>query len=188
MFIFIGLYTNWPSGFFCFPLAVPCTYEGPERYSVCIFSRLKYLNKMKIQKLAIATIGGTVLLFLLDWVWYGMIMKDSMNMPGARPEPDFMWLVISYVIFSLAFVTIYSKWNGGGSKVNSGLNFGLWMGILGGLAMNLMWFSLMDVMTLGQSLTDSVYTIIKYILLGIVVAYLSSDSGGDRQGGGKTPG
>ncbi len=143
---------------------------------------------MNFQKLAIGTLAGTVFLFATDWVWYGIIMKDSMDMPGARPEPDFMWLIISYVIFSLAFVSIFSKWNGGGSKVNSGLNFGLWIGILGGLAMNLMWFSLTTTMTLTQALQDSAYTIVKYIILGIVVAYAYGMGSGDRgkaSGGGE---
>ena len=142
---------------------------------------------MKIQKLLIATVAGTVFLLLMDKVWYTMIMKDSMNMPGARPEPDMMWMVISYVIFALAFVSIYGKWNGGGSKVNSGLNFGLWTGIMIGLGLNLMWYSLSTAMTLTQTLTDGVYSIVKYIILGIIVAFLTSE-GGTRGGGGKTPG
>jgi hypothetical protein len=149
---------------------------------------------MKIQKLAIATVVGAVFLLLLDMVWYTMVMKDSMNMPNARvdaagePAPDMMWMIISYVIFALAFVSIFSKWNGGGSKVNSGLNFGLWTGVMVGLGLNLMWFSLTTMMTLSQVLTDGVYTIVKYILLGIVVAYIAGAGGGDRQGGGKIPG
>ena len=143
---------------------------------------------MNVQKLAIGTIAGAVFLLLADMVWYTMIMTESMNMPGMRPEPDMMWMIISYVIFALAFVAIYSKWNGGGSKVNSGLNFGLWVGILGGLAMNLMWFSLSTNMTLNQALTDSVYTSVKYILLGIVVAYATGMGDGARgkaSGGGE---
>lgn len=149
---------------------------------------------MKIQKLAIATVAGAVFLFLVNMLWYSMIMKDSMDMPNARvdasgqPAPDMMWMVISYLIFSLAFVSIYSKWNGGDSKVNSGLNFGLWMGILGGLGMNLLWFSLTTDMTMSQTLIDSVFTIVKFILLGIQVAYLSASGMGDRQGGGKIGG
>jgi hypothetical protein len=143
---------------------------------------------MKIQKLAIATVAGAVFLLLIDMLWYTMIMKDSMNMPGMRPEPDMMWMIIGYVIFSLGFVSLYGKWNGGDSKVNSGLNFGLWTGIMIGVGMNLTWYSLSTAMTISQTLTDGAYTIVKYILLGIVVAYLSSDGGGSRQGGGKVPG
>ena len=143
---------------------------------------------MKIQKLAIAVLVGTAFLFLIDWVWYGMLMKDSMTMPNARPEPDFMWLVISYIVFSIGFVSIYGSWNGGNSKVNSGLNFGLWVGIIVGLAMNLMWYSLTTTVTLNQALMDSAYSIVKFILLGIVIAYVAGAGGGDRAGGGKIPG
>ncbi len=143
---------------------------------------------MNFQKLAIATVVGAVFLLLLDMVWYTMVMTDSMDAPNMRPEPDMMWMVISYIIFALAFAGIYSKWSGGGSKVNSGLNFGLWMGLLGGLSMNLMWFSLTTMMTINQALTDSVYTIVKYILLGIIVAFVYGMGSGDRgkaSGGGE---
>lgn len=140
---------------------------------------------MKIQKLAIATVVGTVFLFLLDWLWYGMLMKDSMEMPNQRPEPDFMWLVISYIVFALAFAAIYTAWSGGSgasSKVNAGLNFGIWTGVMIGLGMNLMWFSLTTTITLSQALTDGGFTIVKYILLGIIVAYATGvpGGGGDR--------
>jgi hypothetical protein len=143
---------------------------------------------MKIQKLAIAALVATVLLFLLDWVWYGMIMKDSMTMPGMRPEPDMMWLVISYIVFSIAFVSIYGAWSGGASKVSSGLNFGIWTGLMVGLAMNLMWFALSTNLTLSQAITDAVYTIAKYIVVGIGVAYALGHPGGDGHRGKDTGG
>ena len=100
---------------------------------------------MKIQKLAIATVVAAVVLLLLDMVWYTMVMKDSMNMPNQRPEPDMMWMIISYVIST-------------------------------------------TLVTLNQALMDSVYSIVKFILLGIVIAYVAGGGHGDRQGGGKIPG
>lgn len=145
---------------------------------------------MKIQKLAIGAIAATVVLFLLDWLWYGMIMKDSMNDTNARPEPDFMWLTISYIIFSVAFVSIYLAWSGGSSKVSAGLNFGLWTGILIGLGLNLTWFAVSTNMTLSHTFTEAVYTTVKLIIVGIVVAYATGHPGGHRgkdSGGGQTP-
>ena len=55
---------------------------------------------MNFQKLAIATVVGTVFLLLLDMVWYTQIMKDSMDMPNMRPEPDMMWMAVSYTHLS----------------------------------------------------------------------------------------
>ncbi|MDZ4748884.1 MAG: hypothetical protein SH808_10375 [Saprospiraceae bacterium] len=149
---------------------------------------------MKIQKLAIASVVATVFLFLIDWVYYGMLMKDSMDMPTARldaagqPAPDMMWLVISYIIFAVAFVTIYSKAAGGGSKVNEGLNFGLWTTLLVSVAMGFMWYALTTMMTLNEALMDMAYSLVKFIILGIIVAYASGIPGSDRgkaQGGGE---
>jgi len=153
---------------------------------------------MKIQKLAIGTLAGAVVIFLLDMVWYTMIMTDNMDVSIARlnaegqPAPDMMWMIIGYIVFALAFTSIYAAWSGGSSKVNSGLNFGIWTGLLVGLAMNLMWFSLTTLMTLSEAMTDSVYTIVKCIILGIVVAYATGHPSGDGHrgkdtGGGQTP-
>ena len=138
---------------------------------------------MKIQNLAIAAVAGTVFLFLIDWLWYGMLMKDSMTMPDAKPEPDFMWLILSYIVFSVAFVSIYGSWSGGSSKVNAGLNFGVWIGMMVGLALSLLHYSLSTSMTLNHVLVNAGYTIVKCILLGIIVAYASGHPGG---AGGKT--
>ena len=105
-----------------------------------------------------------------------------------RPEPDMVWMVISYIITALAFAAIYSKWSGGGSKVNSGLNYGLWIGLFAGLGMNLMWYSLVTTMTLNQTLIESVYTLVKYMIVGIAVAYaygMGSGVRGKASGGGE---
>src|SRR5688572_17467072 len=113
---------------------------------------------MNFQKLAIATVVGAVLLLLMDMVWYTQIMKDSMDMPNMRPEPDMLWMIISYIVVAFAFAGIYSKWSGGSGAVNSGLNYGLWIGLFVGLGMNLMWFSLSTSMTLNQTIMESAYT------------------------------
>jgi len=133
---------------------------------------------MKIQKLVTGVVLSTVVLFLLDWAWYGILMKDSMSNPNARPEPDMMWLAISYVVFSIAFVSIYGGWAGGGSKISSGLNFGLLAGLMVGVGLNLTYYAVTTTMTLSHTFTDAAYTIVKFIIVGILVAYGTGIPGG----------
>jgi hypothetical protein len=129
---------------------------------------------MNFQKIAVGAIAATIFLFLMDWIWYGMLMKDNMNASTGRPEPDFMWLVIGYLVFSFAFVAIYMNWAGGSSKVNSGLNFGLWTGLMAGLGLSLIWYAVSTVMTLSQAFMEGAYTVVKFIIIGIIVAYATN--------------
>lgn len=145
-----------------------------------------------MKKLLIATLAGTVLLFALDFVYYGMIMGGSSGECCMRDEPDFLWLIISYIVFSLAFAGIYDRTASHTGGAMRGVNFGLWMGLLVGVSMTIMWYSLSTNMTIGGSIQEMVYSIVKYIILGVAVSYLipttTGDGGGDRgiaSGGGE---
>lgn len=136
---------------------------------------------MNIQKLLIGTVVSTVFLFLVDWLWYGMIMMDKMTMPAdARDQPDFMWLILSYIIFSLAFVYIYMKGVGGDTKLNEGLKYGIWIALLVSVAMGFLWHALTSATPLSERIMEMGYGLVKYILLGIVVAYATGLPGGSR--------
>ena len=129
---------------------------------------------MNFQKIATGAVIGTVFLFLVDWVWYGMLMKDQMNDSVGRPQPDFMWLIIGYLVFTFAFVTIYLNWSGGSSKVNAGMNFGMWVGLMTGIGMNLINFSVTTILSLSQTFTEGAYMIVKFVVLGIIVAFVTN--------------
>ena len=142
---------------------------------------------MKIQKLAIAAVVSTVFLWLIDYLWYVVLMADKMTpIPNARPMPDMMILVLSYLIFSVAFVYIYGKGAEEGTKVSQGMKYGIWVTLLVSLSMGLMWYSLTTSPPLSQHLTEAVYGLVKYIILGILVAYLTGIPGGTRDGKGGT--
>lgn len=136
---------------------------------------------MNVQKLLIAIVVSTVFQFLLDYLWYGMIMMDNMTpMPNARTEPDMMWLILSYIIFSLAFVYIYTKGVEHDTKLNQGMKYGIWVTILTSVAMGFLWHGLTTSPPLSERLMDMGYSLVKYILLGILVAYATGLPGGTR--------
>lgn len=147
---------------------------------------------MNTQKLLIGTLAGAVFIFLLDWVVYGMLLKDTFTtVPGFHREmPDMMWLAIGIVVFSAAFTLIYSKGVSAGTKVQQGMRYGVLVGILVGLGLNLIWYSLQMAAPLSEFLIDGAYTIVKLALTGIVVAYATGVPGGDgfrgkSEGGGQ---
>lgn len=135
---------------------------------------------MKNQKIAIATIVTAVLILGMDFLFYGIIL----NSPGAgeccmKEAPDMMWMILGDLFFGLAFVVIYDKTAGNGSKINMGIMHGLWITILCSVAMGFVWYSLMD-MEMQATLGDMVYSLVKYCILGVIVAHLVTSSDGSR--------
>ncbi len=142
---------------------------------------------MKNQKIAIATVIATVLIFGMDFLFYKVLLGGSSGECCMKEMPDFMWMIIGDLLFALAFVVIYDKIPSAASKVMSGINYGIWIAILASVAMNFVWYSVME-MELQSVLMESVYGLVKFSILGVVVALLVTDDGGDRgkaTGGGE---
>ena len=92
-----------------------------------------------------------------------------------------------FVLFSVAFVSIYTKAAGSGSKMSEGVNFGIWTTVLVSLSMGLMWYALSDLSTLSETLIDVGFSLVKFVILGVIVAYLVTENGerGKATGGGE---
>ena len=139
---------------------------------------------MNLGKLAIGAVVSTIFIFLLDFVWYGILMKDNAPSPDMRPEPLFLWLIIGTFIFSVAFVYIYIKGAEGGTPVQQGMRFGVWAALFMWVPMNLFWYALMSTGELNDYLVDSVYRIVQMVVLGILVAYVTGVPGSRGKGTG----
>lgn len=92
---------------------------------------------MSIKKLLMGGITGGVLFFLLGWVIYGMLLLNFMNthtgVAGnvARPEPDFLYLIIGNLAmgFLMAYIFIKANINSFGSGLITGGAIGLLMAV-----------------------------------------------------------
>ncbi len=87
---------------------------------------------MNGKKYAIAVVGNFVSMMVLGWLLHGMLLASTYrSMEGSlmRAEADFMahfhWLALGTLIFSLAFVWIYSKGVEEKSAVGQGARLGL---------------------------------------------------------------
>ena len=69
---------------------------------------------MNITKTFIAVTAGVVTQFLLEWVLYGMLYEPIMGKSpmgeSAPEEPNFLFLVLSYVFFCILLAYIYDRW------------------------------------------------------------------------------
>lgn len=140
---------------------------------------------MNTTKLVICTLVGAVYCLLIDYVYYGMLMG------GAGDEsamPNFIWMIVGYVIFALMFCLIYAKGVEGGNPTQQGLRYGILVGFLTAVSLGFILHGVSagggmeEWSNLGDVLRDSAYEVVKLGILGIVIAHLSGLSATTERG------
>ncbi len=109
----------------------------------------------------IATLAGTVSLFLLGWIFYGLLLMDFyMQNAGSatgvsREESDMVWwaLVLGNVFQAYFLVYIFERW-GNVTSFIEGLKGGAVIGFLLGLGFNLVMYATSNMMNLTAALVD----------------------------------
>ncbi len=145
---------------------------------------------MNTTKLLIGTFVGTVVAFILDYLCYGLLLRDVfMPATGCEREwPDFVWLIPGLLVILFGFTYIYLKGVEGGSKVQQGMRYGFIFALIVGVGYNLMMYSLLTSHELSYYLSDAVYNLVKWPIIGIAVAYATgvpkTDSVRDKGSGG----
>ena len=116
---------------------------------------------MKAKNSINATLVGTFSLFLLGWIFYGMLLMDF-NMQNAgsatgvmREESDMVWwaLILGNVVQAYFLVYIFERWENVTSFVG-GLKGGAVIGFLLGLGFNLVMYATSNMMNLTATLVD----------------------------------
>jgi len=128
-------------------------------------------------KMLVGGVIGGVVFFLLGWLLYGMLLMDTMaqysNAACARPmeEMNMGLMVAANLFWGLAFSYILSNWSGTMS-IATGATAGAIVGLLIGVAYDLMMYSTTSMMT---SLTavgiDVVVTAIMCAISGAAIAW-----------------
>jgi hypothetical protein len=128
---------------------------------------------MSTQKLLVGTLITLVYIFILDYLWYGILMSDYfISMPGVdRDMPLFPWLILGMLIMSYAFCAIYLK---GREKnkplVSQGINYGLLVLLLMFVPMAFIRYAVVEYAPLSEYLVDLAYRVVQILVLGIIVA------------------
>jgi len=145
---------------------------------------------MNTSKLLLGTLIGTVVVFLLDALFYGSLTRDVFTMvPGYDREwPQWPWLIFGLVIFMGAFTYAYMA--GEDSKkprVPQGARYGLVIGIMFGFGMGFVLYSIQDPKPWSDYVIDGVYTVVKLVVAGALVAYFSGKGSEGAGGDVSTP-
>lgn len=146
---------------------------------------------MKTSKLIVGTLVITILMFLMDWLFYGIIwpsISGTENPDFMREAPLFMWLVIGMLIFSFMFTYMYPKGIEGGNSVGQGVKYGVLVAFLVFVPMALIRYSLEDFAPLQDWIIDAVYRIVQLGVIGAILALIVGivgDRGKRNLGGGE---
>lgn len=140
---------------------------------------------MNTTKLVICTLVGAVYCLLIDYVFYGLLMGGTGD---ESAMPNFVWMIVGYVIFALMFCLIYAKGVEAGSPTQQGLRYGILVGFLTAVSLGFILHGVSagggmeEWSNLGDVLRDSAYEVVKLGILGIIIAHLSGLSSGSDRG------
>ena len=124
-------------------------------------------------KILRGTVFGGITFFILGWLVWGVLLMDFMaansNDCAARPDAEMVWWAMIVSNFTLAMlVTLVLKWSGAKSAMD-GIKTGAIFGVLMGLSMDLMMYSMTTLYNFTALIVDVIaYTIIVAVL-GLVI-------------------
>ena len=138
---------------------------------------------MTAKKRVLATLAGTVSMFLLGWILYGMLLMDffASNMGSAsnvmRADEDMIFwaLIIGNVFQAYLLVYIFSKW-GDIKSFGSGLKAGATIGLILAFGIDLVMYATTNSMNLTGTLVDPfVVMVMMGITGGVIGAMLGKE-------------
>jgi len=131
---------------------------------------------MDTKKLTLSTLAATVVLFLLGFLWYGMLMADfyASNGGGATDvgkDPLDMWaLILGILIISCAMAYLFPKWSRGANNAKQGFIFGALIGLITGFGTAFITYGTSNFMNMTGTIVDGIFNIVQKGLAGIVIA------------------
>ena len=122
----------------------------------------------------LATLAGTVTLFLLGYLIWGVATTDLMEGHSIasvmKDPPDFLFILLGNLFSAFAISTIYGKWARGHHSAKEGAELGVLFGIFVGFGIWFVQYATTELMDLTGYLINAVLEIIYYAVTGIVIA------------------
>ena len=122
----------------------------------------------------LATLVGTVVIFFLGYLVWGMATVDFFEEHSIinvmKEVPNLGLIALANLIAVFALSTIYGKWARGHHSVNQGIQFGAWIGIFSAVGMGLLDYGTTDVMDLTGFMAGAIIDFILACIIGAVIA------------------
>jgi len=135
---------------------------------------------MNTNKILMGGIAGGVALFLLGWVFYGMLLMDFMaNNAGtatgvmkAQNEMQMWGLVLGNLAYGFLLAIIFGRWATSRSGWYSGARAGFVIGLLTGISIDFSMYATTNIYNMNAVLADIVAWTLMSAIAGAVVAWV----------------
>jgi len=128
-------------------------------------------------KLIISTIVVGVLLFLLGWLFYGMLFMDFFkanfeNYDNLMKKDMILWaLIVGSLVQAFLLAWIYPIGYKGGSPTKEGLMYGIYMGLF--LALPMIFYTIGEMrITKKGAAVDGLIEFVMILLAGLVTGWI----------------
>lgn len=122
---------------------------------------------MNLKNLLAGTIAGSIVYFLLGWLFYGKLFPDIYP---ATPEQNLVYIYLGCFFYALMLSYIFDHW--ANIRVwKTGFIAGAILGGMGALSMNFFMYSNMP-MNWNNLIMDVIITIVSAGLTGAVIAFV----------------
>lgn len=131
---------------------------------------------MTAQKRMVATLAGFVTLFLLNFLFYGVLLTEFMASNAGtatgvmKADADMLWwpLVLGTVFQAYLLVYVFGNW-ANISTFGGGLKAGAMIGLLFALGFDLVMYGTANIMNLTATLVDPLVMAVSYGVTGGVI-------------------
>jgi hypothetical protein len=127
----------------------------------------------------LATFAGFLVLFILGWIFYGILAADFYESHHLHPEilkddenMSLGMIVLSSLIQAFVLSFLFQKWAKGSYSIKEGFIFGAWFGVFVGFGIGLMWYAMSQLMDITGTLFDSTSSIFYYGITGMVIGWV----------------
>ncbi len=132
---------------------------------------------MDAKKVIMASLAGAVTLFLLGYIFYGVLLMDFFNNAAGsyasvyRQEPILWSIFLGELSMAVLLTIVFGRW-ASIKTFMGGLQGGAIIGLLVGLGMNLIFYGTTTLGTMTSTLVDPIISVIRLGIAGGVVGWV----------------
>lgn len=124
----------------------------------------------------VSGIAGGIFLWLAGFIFYGMMdgtaayESEGMRAMMKGENMDMLMLLLGHLIIGIFAAMIFNKWTRGAYSWRMGLEFGLILGVIPAVGMNMIWYSVSSGMSGMGHVVDGIFNLIAYAITGVVIS------------------
>ena len=124
----------------------------------------------------LATLAGFVAMFLLGFVIWGVAFAGFFQAHSLadvmKDPPDLLTIALGNLVGTFAMSSLYGKWARGVHSIKEGFQFGLWIGLLIGVGLGLVWCGTSELMDTTGYVVEAILDLVFYGIIGAVIALI----------------